>query len=251
MSEQMLAGVLGVAGPSPALGFLSAQPLSMVSLANDRPAGAAQASLPLSVLVRSDFSAAFLGALKTLHAQGATLPCTGPTTLALPAGGPGAVVPPDLLLYAGRVMTLAASAALSTTPPTDPLALVKPAGSAPPFAIAANVLSAGTVVVPPANYDVLQSGGGTAVVTTPNVAMTLVLLAPVLANVGFYPASPLSAPTTTTDATWARLTNITGLVSGTTVYGDELALLYPPSVIAASALAPVLGYRWNGTAFAP
>ena len=62
MSEQMLAGVLGVAGPSPALGFLSAQPLSMVSLANDRPAGAAQASLPLSVLVRSDFSAAFLGA---------------------------------------------------------------------------------------------------------------------------------------------------------------------------------------------
>lgn len=251
MSEQMLAGVLGVAGPSPALGFLSAQPLSMVSLANDRPAGAAQASLPLSVLVRSDFSAAFLGALKTLHAQGATLPCAGPTTLALPAGGPGAVVPPDLLLYAGRVMTLAASAALSTTPPTDPLALVKPAGSAPPFAIAANVLSAGTVVVPPANYDVLQSGGGTAVVTTPNVAMTLVLLAPVLANVGFYPASPLPAPTTTTDATWARLTNITGLVSGTTVYGDELALLYPPSVIAASALAPVLGYRWNGTAFAP
>jgi hypothetical protein len=160
-------------------------------------------------------------------------------------------VPSDLLLYTGRVLTLAANAALSSTPTTDPLALVKPAGSAPPFAIAANVLSAGTVVVPPANYDVLQGAASNAVVTTPNISMTLVLVAPVLANVGFYPTSPLPTPATTTDATWARLTNITGLVSGSTVYGDELALLYPPSVIAASALAPVLGYRWNGTAFAP
>ncbi len=251
MREQTLAGILGVAGPSPALGFISGQPLSMVSLANDRPAGAAQASLPLSVLVRSDFSAAFLSAVASLHAQGATLPCAGPTTLVLPAGRPGAVVPSDLLLYAGRVLNLAASAALSTTPTTDPLALVKPTGSIPPFAIAANVLSPGTVVVAPANYDVLQSGGGTTVITTPTVTMTLVLLAPVLAGFGFYPASPLPTPATTTDPTWARLTNITGLVSGVTVYGDELALLYPPSVIAASALAPVLGYRWNGTAFAP
>jgi IPT/TIG domain len=251
MREQTLAGILGVAGPSPALGFLSAQPLSMVSLANDRPAGAWQASLPLSVLVRSDFSPAFLSAMNSLHAQGATLPCAGPTTLALPPGGPGSVLPSDLLLYTGRVLMLAGSAALSTTPTTDPLALVKPAGNAPPFAIAANVLSSGTVVVTPGSYDVLQASGGNTVTTTPNVTMTLVLLAPALASVGFYPASPLLTPANTTDFGWTRLTNMTGLVTGTTVYGDELALLYPPSVVAASALAPVLGYRWNGTAFAP
>lgn len=251
MREQTLAGILGVAGPSPALGFLSGQPLSMVSIANDRPAGPWQVSLPLSVLVRSDFSAAFLSAVKSLHAQGATLPCNGPTTLALPPGGPGSVVPSDLLLYTGRVLTLAGSAALSTTPTTDPLALVKPAGNAPPFAIAANVLSPGTVVVTPGSYDVLQASGGNSVTTTSNVTMTLVLLAPVMATVGFYPASPLPTPANTTDFAWTRLTNITGLVTGTTVYGDELALLYPPSIIDASALAPVLGYRWNGTTFAP
>ena len=91
MREQTLAGVLGVAGPTPALGFQSAQPLSMVSLPNDRPAGTAQPSLPLSILVRSDFSNAFLGAMQTLHAQGAMLPCSGPAAIALPPGGPGSV----------------------------------------------------------------------------------------------------------------------------------------------------------------
>jgi len=98
-------------------------------------------------------------------------------------------------------------------------------------------------------YDALQVSGG-AVVTAPGLTLTCVLLAPVLANVGFYPASPLPQPALSTDSTWTRLTNVTGLVSGTTVLGDELALLYPPDAIAASAFAPIVGYTWNGTAFA-
>lgn len=249
MREQTLAGILGVAGPSPALGFLPAQPLSMVSLANDRPAGAAQASLPLSLLVRSDFASAFLGAMKTLHAQGATLPCSGPSTLALPAGGPGSTVPPDLLLYLGRVLTLASSTAL-VAPTTDPLVLARSAGSTGAFGIAANVLAAGSVAVTPANYDALQITAST-VATTSLTGASLVMVAPLLANAGFYPAFPFPAPTTPTETAWTRLTNITGLVAGVTSYGDELALLYPPSVIAASSLAQVLGYLWNGTSFAP
>ena len=77
------------------------------------------------------------------------------------------------------------------------------------------------------------------------------MIGPLLANAGFYPASPFPAPATPTDSTWARLTNITGLVAGSTSYGNELALFYSPSVIAASALAPALGFVWNGTGFAP
>ena len=250
MREQMLAGILGVAGPTPALGSLSAQPLSMVSLANDRQlTGAAQPTVPLSILVRNDFVPAFQNAVNTLHAHGATLPCSGPIAIALPPGGPGATAPSDLLLYLGRVLTLASSAAL-VAPTTDALALVRNAGSANPFGIAANVLMAGTVAVAPGGYDALQASGST-VVTAPNLTLTLVLLAPVLANAGFYPASPLPQPTTPTDSAWARLTNITGLVSGVTLFGDELSLLYPPSVIAASALAAMVSYRWNGTTFAP
>ncbi len=248
MREETLAGVLGVAGPTPSLAALSAQPLSLVSIANDRPAGGAQATLPLAILVRSDFLTAFQNVVKALHAQGATLPCAGPSALALPAGGSGATPPADPLTYLGRVLNLAGSAAL-VDPTTDALALVRTAGSGNPFAVAANVLSAGTVAVASGTYDALEVSGG-AVVTAPGLTLTCVLLAPALANAGFYPASPLPQPASPTDSTWTRLTNVTGLVSGTTVLGDELALLYPPDAIAASAFAPIVGYTWNGTAFA-
>jgi IPT/TIG domain len=249
MREQTLASILGVAGPTPALGFQSAQPLSMVSLPNDRPPGTAQPSLPLSIMVRSDFLNAFLAAINALHAQGATLPCSGPAAMALPPGGPGSVLPSDLLSYLGRVLTISTSAAL-VAPVSDPLVLARTAGSTGDFGIAANVLSAGSVAVTPANYDALQVSGSS-IATISLTGASLVMVAPLLANAGFYPASPFPAPATPTDTAWARLTNITGLVAGSTSYGDELALLYSPSVIAASALAPALGYVWNGTVFAP
>jgi hypothetical protein len=47
-----------------------------------------------------------------------------------------------------------------------------------------------------------------------------------------------------------RLVNITGLVRGPTQLGDEL-LLYSRPVVMASALAGVLSWIWNGTAFVP
>jgi hypothetical protein len=40
------------------------------------------------------------------------------------------------------------------------------------------------------------------------------------------------------------------LIAGTTTLGDELALLYTPSLIAASAYASSLGFIWDGTKFA-
>jgi hypothetical protein len=89
------------------------------------------------------------------------------------------------------------------------------------------------------------------VTTVSALTLTCVLLAPVLANAGFYHASPLPQPATPTDYAWTRLTNVTGLVSGTTLLGDELALLYPPAAIAASAFAPMVTYTWNGTSFTP
>ncbi|HEY2660461.1 MAG TPA: IPT/TIG domain-containing protein [Caulobacteraceae bacterium] len=249
MREQTLAGILGVAGPTPALGWLTGQALSMVSLPNDRPAGPAQPSLPLSVLIRGDFMPAYQGALSALHAQGATLPLAGPTAFALPQGGPGAVAPTDLLFYTGRVLQLAPAAALQA-PATDPLGLIRAAGSTDPFTIAANVLSVGSVPVAPANYDALQASGATVATITINAA-SYVPLAPVLASFGFYSASPLPKPATPSDTAWTRLTNITGLVAGSTQFGDELALIFSQNTIGASVFAPMLAYRWNGTSFAP
>ena len=143
MREQALAGILGVAGPTPAQGWLGAPtPLSMVSLQNDRPAGTAQVSIPVNVLVRSDFVSAVQSAVKTLHGFGATLPLTGPSVLVLPPGGAGAAAPSNILAYLGRTLMIAPQAAL-VAPTTDPIALVRLTNSGSAFSISANVLNAG------------------------------------------------------------------------------------------------------------
>jgi hypothetical protein len=249
MREQALAGILGVAGPTPAQGWLeTTTPLSMVSLTNDRPAGTAQPAISLNVLVRSDFTGALQNALKTFHATGAMMPFSSPPVITLPPAMPGATVPANVLYYLGRTLTLSAAAAL-VAPATDPLALIRPSGSATPFYIAANVLSAGTTPVTAANYDALQCTTTTSTIASLTGA-SLVPVAPVLATAGFYPTSPLPQPANSTQTAWATFTNITGLVTGVTMLSDELGLLYSPSTIAASLFAPLLNTVWNGTTFA-
>jgi hypothetical protein len=248
MLNQVLAGILGVAGPNPPLGWISSvTPLSFIPLANDRPAGPAQPSLPVTISVRSDFADPLRAALKTLHDQGCLLPLLS-TPANLPMAGANATAPADPLPYIGRVLWLANGTALAA-PASDVLLLARAQGSSDPYQIAVNALGTGTVAVTPANYEALSC---TATACTP-VAMTgakLVYVAPVLANAGFYPAMPLPQPATVADKGWARFTNITGLVAGTTKLGDELALLYSWNTIGDSVFAGLLGWIWNGTAFA-
>jgi hypothetical protein len=112
----------------------------------------------------------------------------------------------------------------------------------------ASVLAAGGVPVLPDNYDALQIVGAAVITVALNNAQ-LVKVAPLLAGAGFYPTAPFPVPASPTDIAWTRLSNLTGLVAGKTTLGDELALLYTPSLIAASAFAPALGYTWTGTNF--
>jgi hypothetical protein len=248
MREQVLAGILGVAGPNQPLGWISnTQPLAMVDITNDRPAGPAQPTIPLTVLVRSDFVSAVKGALAAVHQYGATIPFASPPVLQLPVGMPGATPPADILRFLGRELSLAPAAALAA-PKTDPLAIVRAAGSADPWQLAANVLTAASVTVPPANYDAIQCTPTSSSIVTLTAA-SLIPLGPVLAGAGFYPASPLPVPANSTQAAWATLTNITGLIAGVTRLGDELSLLYSAETIAGSAFASVVDWVWNGTAF--
>jgi IPT/TIG domain len=248
MREQALAGILGVAGPNPPLGWISNnQPLAMADVTNDRPAGPAQPTIPLAVLVRSDYVTAVKAAVTAAHQYGATIPFASPPVLQLPAALPGATPPADVLRYLGRELDLAPAAALAA-PDTDPLAIVRPAGSADPWQIAARVLTAASATVPPADYD--------AVTCTPASSSTvklthasLVPLAPILAGAGFYPASPLPLPANSMQTGWATLTNVTGLVAGVTRLGDELSLLYNAETIASSSFASVVDWVWNGSAF--
>lgn len=247
MLEQVLAGILGVAGPNPSLGWISNPPLTLLQMTNDRPAGAAQATLPLTVPIRSDFFASLQAALKTLHDQGATLPLMSSAAV-LPSGGAGATPPADLLPYLGRTLDLAAGAAL-VDPVTDPLALVRVAGSGAAFEAAARVLAPGTVAVTPVNLDALQCNATSCTPQTLTGA-SFVMLNPVLAAAGFYPAAPLPQPANNKAGSgWNHFTNVTGLISGVTKLGDELSLLYSPGALNGSSFATMLGWVWDGQKF--
>lgn len=248
MRQQALSGILGVAGPSTPLGWLAnSQPLAMVSIANDRPSGAAQSTLPLTVLIRSDFASALKLAIAQLHQYGAMLPLTGPSVLMLPSGGPGVAPPGNVLPYLGREIMIAPQTALAN-PQADAIAIIRKTGTTNPFQLAARVLSAAPNVVSPDNYDAVTCTA-TSSSDTPVTNASLVYLAPVLAAAGFYPAVPLPVPANSADTAWCHVTNPTGLIAGTTRLGDELSLLYSPSVISSSAFGSILDAIWDGDTF--
>ena len=249
MLAETLAGILGVAGPVPTLGWLSnSVSLGFAQIPNDRPAVAAQPSIPITIAIRTDFLPAFQAAMTTLHDRGVTLPLlAGP--IALPSAQPG-LLPTgiDPMPYLGRTLDVVPATAL-VDPTTDALALVSATGPSGPFQLAARVLSAGSVAVAGANWTALQC---TATSCTP-VALSnaqFVPLAPILATAGFYPTSPLPTPTALGQAGWGHFTNITGLVAGQTKLGDELAQIYPWSQIVESVYAAALNWLWNGSRFA-
>jgi hypothetical protein len=247
MRSQVLAGILGVAGPNPPLGWIANATLPMVPLANDRPAGPLQRSIPVTIPVRSDFLAPLRAALQILHDQGCMVPFLG-GPLGLPRSGTNALPPDDPLPYLGRVLTLVPGTALAD-PVTDALALVRMQGTNGPFEVAANAVGPASAMVSPGNFEALRCTA-TACGSMPLTGAKLVFVAPALAQAGFYPDDPPSQPETAADEDWARWTNVTGLVPGVTTLGDELSLLYSQSVIAGSVFSGHLGRTWDGTEFA-
>jgi hypothetical protein len=248
MRLQVLAGILGIAGPNPAPGWIDpAPPLTFVPVTNDRPAIPNVASIPVSVPVRSDFVNAVRAALDTLHSQGCMLPLFG-TPAALPAAGTGLPTPSDVLPYVGRTLNVAAMAALRD-PANDVLVLARAAGGSGPFALAARASGAAASAIAPGNYEALQcTDSASNVVALTGVKLVWVDL--ILAAAGFYPAMPLPQPSSLKDTAWARYTNVTGLIAGTSRLADELALLYAWTTIAGSVFSGFSTWIWNGTQFA-
>jgi hypothetical protein len=247
MRSQTLAGILGVAGPNPPLGWASTlPPLTLTPIANDRPEGPWQPSIPLTVQVRSDFAAALQQALAAIHERGGTLPLIAPPS-ALPPAGPGVAAPEDVLPYLGRVLQVVPNTALAD-PAVDPIVLARAQASSDPFAAASRVLAAGTVAVPAANWDARQCDAATCTTVAANGAQ-FIPIAPWLAGAGFYPATPPAQPSNGSDAAWSRFSNITGLIAGTTTLDEELRMLHPAAVIAGSVFADRLLWVWNGTSF--
>jgi hypothetical protein len=218
-----------------------------VAVPNDRPPVAAQASFPLTILVRSDFVSGVQSALKTLHNYGATLPLTSPSAIMLPPGGTGATIPQPILFYLGRTLMVAPSAALNN-PAADPIAILAPTGTMTDYFLASQVLNAATFATPSADLEAVRCTPSAGTLVQLN-QVEFVPLGPVLAAAGYYSPAPFPTPANSTQTSWAWFTNTTGLVTGVTMLGDELSLVYRQDQIASSAFAAMLTWTWNGTAF--
>jgi hypothetical protein len=248
MQAQMLAGILGVAGPNPPLGWFTTKPtLAMIPITNDRPESPAQPTIPTRIAIRSDFLPDITEALKIIHNQHCTLPLIN-TFQPLPPATPGTDTPTDPLPYLGRTVAIAPATALQD-PQNDPIAVARPQGTTQDFQVVARALKPQSAI-PPANWEAFQCDQ-----TTCNVVPVLnakyLPLNPILANAGFYPKTPKPKPENQNATAWAHYINITGLISGATTLATELALVHSAADISKSVFASRLNWVWNGQEFSP
>jgi hypothetical protein len=252
MRASAVASTLGIAGPSPVgEAVAGVVPVGFVSIANDRPAGPSQASIPPQLSVRADFHAPLLSAMTTLHASGCALPLRAPRAV-LPATVPGVSpsgIDLDVVLAAlGRSMDVFPGTVL-VDPVIDPLAIARfetPATDA--FRLVARVLD-GSTTVAEASWVAMRASSATAVSDAPATRRYVDVL-PILSAAGWNHPEPTVLPTTSSArGTLVRLINTTGLIVGETTLGEELTLLYPAAAIARSALSGVTGFVWNGSTF--
>lgn len=247
-----VASALGVAGPPRAGEALAgAVPVGFVDVANDRPVGPAQASVPPLLRIRADFHAPLQGALAALHAAGCALPLRAPRAV-LPADQPGATATSldgDAVLAALGRMLEAFPGTVLVDPAVDPLAIARPESPATaPMRLVARELDGGTIV-PEASWVAMRASAAAVAADAPAPRRHLDV-APILGAAGWAHPLPLALPTSRADrGTLVRFVNLTGLVADETTLGDELALLYAPAAVARSAFAPVTGWRWDGAAF--
>jgi hypothetical protein len=251
LRAQVLASVLGVAGPNPPLGFEEIGPaLFFATRPNDRPATseALRQATPVELTLRSDLLGPFEAARTELHELGCALPVLSPVR-ALPPAGPLAPPPPaDLLPFLGRTLDLVPSAAL-IDPDVDPLALASLGAGA--LEVVARQLDAAAPRASEVTAASWTAWSCTATAcTSDQQSRTYVPLKPILNAAGWFQPTP-SAPTSlVAPGGWARWQNVTGLVAGMTTLGSELMLLYTSAAIPASTLRDRLDWRWDGTAFA-
>ena len=223
--------------------------LAFLPLPNDRPEGPGQPSFLTSISVRSDFADALLLAIQRVHGFGCALPLLTPPRV-LPALTPGQPTQPDFLELLGRVLQVAPGAILAD-PAVDPCAVARLEPDPPDaWQLVVRELDQATRISEASWVAVQASDAGITIV--PPALRRYLPIATHLAEAGWYSAEPYAPPTSASaQGSLPRLVNLTGLVRGQTRLGDELNLLYPRAVVAASALAAMVSWVWNGTTFVP
>lgn len=246
--SQMLAATLGVAGPNPTPGFAPTAPVLFdVQRANDRPAGPAQASVPVQFAMRNDFAPAFDAALKTIHDAGCALPILSPSR-ALPAAGPGVNPPTDLLPFLGRTLDLMPTAALND-PAADALAVARVNGTTNIEVVALQLDAAApnAAAVTAKNWDAFKCDTNTCTVVT--AVRKFLPLTPILNAAGWYQKPPTAPVKLSQPGSWNRWTNVTGLIANVTTFGGEILQRLTREELAATSLRDVVTWIWDGQTF--
>lgn len=245
MRLQAVSAALGLAGPldvpyrsgGPDIGFAGIDGLRITP--------AAQAAAPARIEVRMDFAGPLRAALERLRARGFELPLLDPRT-PLPAEDRPVSTSAEMMALLGRQLRIAPATALRDPASDGVLVVDGPSGIELHLRrVDDGAPQAGEV----AEVDVTAFTCTTTSCSSAEVSLRAEPLAPVLAVAGWFPG-PRSAPVTLGDqGEWGTFLNATGLVSGESTFGGELARLHPGYLIAASGARHVLGATWNGTEF--
>jgi len=244
---QALAAALGVAGPNPMPGLLpTSGVLFDVQRTNDRPAGPSQASIPVQFRIRNDFAAAFDSALEAIHQAGCQLPILAGAA-SLPVFG-GSATNIDMLQHLGRTLMLMPTAAL-IDPDADALALARVDGTTTLEVIARLVDPAAPNAASVATQSWIAWECDATTCSESTDDREYLSLTPLLNAAGWYQPPITDPQSLSLSGNWARWTNTTGLIAGTSRYGDELAERFTAAQIAASSLRDRLDWRWDGDDF--
>jgi hypothetical protein len=252
LRSSAMAGALGIAGPAMAGEALAgAVPVGFIEIANDRPHGPAQASIPPLLPVRADFHAPLLAAREALHAVGCLLPLRARRAVlpaSQPGAGPGTLDASAVMAALGRSLSVFPGTVL-VDPAQDALAIARPAAPAgEPLRLVARELD-GSGSVGEAGWVALRASS-TAVANDPAAPRRYLEVAPILEVAGWVHPLPPQAPSSRSQrGSLAEFINLTGLVEGETRLGEELALLFTPAQIARSALSTFTGWVWDGAQF--
>jgi hypothetical protein len=250
LRSQSLASILGVAGPNPPAGLLPTQPvIFFATRQNDRPAVAQQPTIPVQFTMRSDFIAAFDGALKEIRDRGCALPILSPVRSLSQFNSAASSTEKDFLKAIGRTLELMPTTAL-IDPDADALALARLAAGGDQQVVArqldASAPKAGEVTAE--SWIAWKCDNSSCSETTAD--RTYLPLNPMLNAAGWHQSATPDDPTSLREpGNWFRWTNVTGLVPGVTRFGDELRLLYTEAEIVASPLREELDKVWDGTTF--
>lgn len=250
LRSQILASILGVAGPNPTSSLLAPTPvLFFTSRQNDRPEVPQQATIPLNFTIRSDFATAFDAALKEIHDHGCRLPVLSTVRLLPTNAINDSPTNVDFLNILGRRLQLMPTIALAN-PDVDALALARLTAGGDQQVVTrqldATAPKAGDVTT--ASWIAWQCNANSCTESTGD--RIYLPLTPILNTAGWYQNAAPEVPESLAEpGNWFHWVNISGLLPGNTRLGDELRLLYQESEIVASPLREHLDKIWNGSTF--